>query len=96
MAEWMSGERLIRHFGRHGRRLGCATIQEYDASARSTIEAGTQFEYRDPESGVWRMGWYDRFTRRFTATDQDGVFIITHFRCPERYVADTLSGSTYV
>jgi hypothetical protein len=95
MAEWMSNERLRHHFGRHARRLGCATIQEYDASARATIEVGTQFEYRDPELGVWRMGFYDRFTRRFTATDQDGVFIVTHFRCPERYVADTLPGSTY-
>ncbi len=41
------------------------------------------------------MGWYDRPTGRFTATDQDGLFIRTHFRCPERYVADTLTGSTY-
>ena len=69
MAEWGSGERLARHFRRHGRRLGCATIQEYDASAQETIDIGTQFEYRDPDSGVWRMGWYDRLSQRFTATD---------------------------
>ncbi len=95
MAEWRSDEHMVRHFRRHGRRLGCATIQRYDASARETMEVGTQFEYRDPETDEWRMGWYDRPTGRFTATDQDGLFIRTHFRCPERYVADTLTGSTY-
>jgi hypothetical protein len=41
------------------------------------------------------MGWYDRLSQRFTATNEDGVVILTHVRCPERYVADTLPGSTY-
>lgn len=95
MAEWISDEILVRHFRRHRRRLGCATIQQYEASARETIEIGTQFEYRDPESGAWRMGWYGRLGQRFTATDEAGLFIRTHFRCPERYVAETLPGSTY-
>jgi len=41
------------------------------------------------------MGWYDRLSQRFTATNEDGILILTHFRCPERDVADTLPGSTY-
>jgi hypothetical protein len=95
MAEWRSEELLATHFHRHGRRLRCATIEQYDASARETIEVGIQFEYRDPDSGAWRMGSYDRLSQRFTATNEDGVLMLTHFRCPERYVADTLPGSTY-
>jgi hypothetical protein len=42
----------------------------------------------------WRRGYYDRPTERFTAVSYDGTEIVTHFRCPERYV-DQLPGSTY-
>jgi hypothetical protein len=84
MAEWRSDELLATHFRRHGRCLGCATIDQYDASARETTEVGTQFEYRDPDTGAWGMGWYDGPSQRFTAMNEDGVLILTHFRCPER------------
>ena len=94
MADWRSQELLASHFRRYGRRLGCVTIEQYDVSARETIEAGTQFEYRDPDTGEWRVGSYDRFTQRFTAMS-DEAEILSHFRCPERYVANTLPGSTY-
>jgi hypothetical protein len=51
MADWRSDALLATHFRRHGRHLRCATVEQYDASARETIEAGTPFEYRDPEAG---------------------------------------------
>ena len=31
----------------------------------------------------------------FQVATDDQAEIVTHFRCPERYVADTLPGSTY-
>jgi hypothetical protein len=70
-------------------------VSQYDESARQTIEVGAYFEYRDPETDEWRVGYYDPVTGRFTALTDDEAEIITHFRCPERYVADTLPGSTY-
>ena len=95
MAEWQSPEHLSDHFRRHHRLLGVRTIAAYDASARAIIEVGTYFEYRDPDTAEPRVGYYEPATRRFTALSDDESTILTHFRCPERYVRDTLEGSTY-
>lgn len=95
MATWMSRDELEKHFRQHRRELGVSTIEEYDESARATIAVGTHFEYRDLHTGDWRVGYYDRATRRFTAVNADETLILTHFRCPERYVARSLRGSTY-
>jgi hypothetical protein len=52
------------------------------------IEIGTYFEYHDPETAEWRVGYYDRPTERLTVLNDDETVIVTHFRCTERYVAD--------
>lgn len=96
MAEWRSSERLARHFRDYHRRLGIRTIAAYDASARETIEIGTYFEYRDLDSGDARIGYYHRESHRLTALTSDGEIILTHYRCSESYVANSLIGSTYV
>jgi len=80
---------------RHRRRLRVATVDAYVTSAQETIAVGTYFEYRDVETGAPRVGYYDRFTARFVALDDDETEILTHFRCDEDYVADTLPGSNY-
>ena len=95
MADWTSRGDLEKHFRQHRRELGVSTIEEYDESARETIAAGTYFEYRDLQTDDWHVGYYDRSTRRFVALSADEFVILTHFRCPERYVARSLRGSTY-
>jgi hypothetical protein len=95
LAEWRSAAHLARHFRNHHRRLGVRTIAAYDASARETIEAGTYFEYRDLDSGDARIGYYDRESQRFTALTSDEEVILTHYRCSESCVANSLTGSAY-
>ena len=95
MATWISREELYKHFRQHRRELGIDSVEEYDESAHETIDVGTYFEYRDLQADLWRVGYYDRSTRRFTALNADETVILTHFRCPERYVARSLRGSTY-
>lgn len=93
MADWKSPEHLASHFRAHRRLLRIATVEEYDASAQEIIEIGTSFEYRDPRTRDWRVGYYDRPTERFTAVNDDGE-LVTHLRCRERYVRG-LPNSTY-
>lgn len=95
MADWRSEEDLERHSLQHRRTLGVRTVEEYDKSAREAIDVGTYFEYRDLRTDEWHVGYYDRSTRRFTGLNADESEILTHFRCPERYVARSLRGSTY-
>jgi hypothetical protein len=95
LAEWQSVGHLAKHFRNHRRRLGIRTVAAYDASARETIEIGTYLEYRDLDSDDARIGYYDRESRRFTALTSDGATILTHYRCSESYVANSLTGSTY-
>ena len=93
--QWKSRQRLEQHSRKHGRALSVPTTEAYDRSARYVIEHGTYFEYRDPKTGDWRIGYYDRGTERFVGMSDDGLIILTYFRCPERYVASILPGSTY-
>jgi len=95
LADWRSSAHLARHFRDHHRRLGVRSVAAYDASARETIEVGTYFEYRDLDSGDARVGYYDGEKQRFTALTDDGETILTHYRCSESYVANSLIGSTY-
>ena len=90
--QWKSRGHLEDHFRRHRRLLGVRTVGEYDASARETMTVGTFFEYRT--GARWRVGYYDRGTGRLTILTDDQAEIVTHYRCPERYV-ETLDGSTY-
>jgi hypothetical protein len=93
MAEWKTAAHLTDHFGDHGRELGCDTVEAYDASAQSTLDAGTYFEYFDHDAQETRTGCYDHRTQRLTVLDRDDR-IVTHFRCPEWYVRG-LSYSNY-
>lgn len=95
MSEWMSRDDLERHFGLHGRDVGARTLEAYEASSKDVVERGTLFEYEYGPTGERRLGYYDRDTRRFTAVTEDDRWIKTHFRCPEYYVRDILTGSTY-
>ena len=95
MVRWGSRDEQEQHFRQHRRELGVSTVEEYDESARETIAVGTYFEYRDLQTDDWRVGYYDRATRRLSALNSDETVILTHFRCPERYVARSLRGSTY-
>jgi hypothetical protein len=71
------------------------TVEEYDASARETIRVGRYFEYRDLRSNGPRVGYYDPQTGRFTALSYDESTLLSHYRCAEHYVAESLVGSTY-
>ena len=92
--EWESPEHLEEHFRLHGHDLRAPTISEYDASAKETIELGIQFNYRDRQTGEWRLGYYDPPTERFAAMKDDAETIVTHFRCAERYL-ENLPASDY-
>ena len=91
---WSSERRRRQHFAAHRRRLNVRTLEEYDASALEAIRVGTYFGLIDSDTGAPRVGYYDRWTERLTALSEDESTIFSHFRCPERYVADLL-GSTY-
>jgi pyocin large subunit-like protein len=84
--EWDSPDDLQEHFEAHGALLDCQTVEAYDESARATMDEGTFFNYQDRSTGEWRLGYYDRLAERFTAVNEDGDTIVTHFRCDERYV----------
>jgi len=75
------------------RGVGAATPDEYDASARATIRAGTRLEYKE-RNGLRRVGYYDRARRLFTGLDRAELRITTHFTVTERYVLG-LQDSTY-
>jgi len=84
--EWDSQEDLDEHFQDHGARLNCRTVADYEQSSKRTIDEGTFFNYRDRSTGEWRLGYYERLMEHFTAVNEDGDTIVTHFRCDERYI----------
>jgi hypothetical protein len=94
LPQWRSRRELERHFHTHRRLLRVRTVAQYDQSARETMDVGTHFEYRDRETGEWRVGYYDRPTERFVALTEDEEEIVSHFRCDEEYVIG-LPRSTY-
>ena len=85
-APWTSERERLRHFQKHGARLGMPTVEAYDGSARGTIRNGRQFTYRDPDNDEPRVGFYDVQRGRLTVVTDDESAIVTHFSCPERYV----------
>ena len=91
---WRSEEQQRRHFRRHHRELRVNTLDEYDESAYATIDAGTYFEFIDDDSHQLRVGYYDQWTERLTILSDDEGILISHFRCPRRYVLGR-HGSTY-
>jgi hypothetical protein len=85
-ARWTSERERSRHFQKHGPLLGQRTEDEYEASARATIRVGQRFTYEDSGTGRPRVGYYHVRTERFTALNERETRLLTHFRCPERYV----------
>ena len=93
MADWKTREHLEDHHGAHRREFPGYSIEQYDASAHETISIGVQFTYRDRQTGLPRVGYFDRESSRMTAVDLDG-FIVSHFRTDEAYVT-LLPRTTY-
>jgi len=93
-AKWGPGQ-LERHAKyRHPNEY--ASMQDYDQGARQTILTGQRFTYTDRQTGLPRVGYYDRSTNRFTGLTVDETRITTHFRptSGEGYVTG-LRDSTY-
>ncbi len=94
MPEWQLPHYLADHFRDQGREVGARTVEEYDASARHVIASGTIFTFEDRSTGETRVGCYERSTSLFTSLSEDDRWIVTHFRCDERYLRG-LPESTY-
>jgi len=75
--------------------MSAQTIEEYDASARYTIEYGERFQYTDRDLGKPRVGYYDANTGLFTALRADERRIFTHFRPDDPDYPFDLPDSTY-
>jgi hypothetical protein len=82
-----TGRNLEDHFREHGGELGARDIAAYDASAQETCRIGEMFGYEDRRTGARRVGYYDRVTRRFVATDEYDR-IVSHFVADAGYVDD--------
>ena len=93
MADWKTRKHLEDHYGRHRGQLRTRSVAEYDASAQATLVLGIRFTYRDPGTGLPRIGYFHRESSRMTVTDLDG-HVVSHFLTDEDYVA-TLDLSTY-
>jgi hypothetical protein len=86
---------LAKHFRKHGPRLGCLTILDYETSSLTTISNGDRFTCED--AGTPRIGYYDKVANLLTVVSDDGLAIITHFSPTrgEQYCRDR-PRSTYV
>lgn len=91
---WSSPDHLTEHFAKHGSEVGAATVEDYDASARRTIERGVRLTHRDPTFGRLSVGYFDEQTNLFTVLNANETQIVSHFRTSARYVR-RLPGSTY-
>jgi hypothetical protein len=96
LPSWTGRRDLERHFRKHGPRFPCPTIEDYEASALSTIRLGVQFTYEDPDTFLPRIGYYHQASNRLTVVTADGRYIVSHFRPSRgrRYCRE-LPASTY-
>ena len=78
-APWADADELADHYTAHCWDTNCASIPEYDASARATIRDGIRFTYDDRASGRPRIGYFDPETELLTVLRGDGARILTHF-----------------
>ena len=93
MADWKTRAHLEDHYELHRRELRVRSVEEHDASAQETVSLGVRFTYRDRRTNESRVGYFDRESSRFVATDLDGL-IVTHYQTDEAHVAG-LPRSTY-
>ncbi len=91
MVEWQSRKYVEDHFRKHGRKIGARTIEEYDASARRTIERGTIFSFEDDTTSERRVGCCDRVEGLLTILSDDDRWIVSHFPCDEEYLLDLIN-----
>ena len=77
----VEGPGLRDHYAKHGDDVGARSAGEYDLSARSTIQNGRRFTYRDQATGERRVGYFDEATGLFTATSETRgtPAILTHY-----------------
>jgi len=85
VAVWRSQTHLDDHFALHGRALGCDAVEDYDASAQRTLDAGIYFTYTDDGTEEDHTGCFDPLAGRFVALDPNDR-IVTHFACDESYI----------
>jgi hypothetical protein len=93
--QWPSRRRLEEKFTQHRRDFSGHLLygplynaDDYDNSARETIQDGVRFTYTDIRAGRPRVGYFDPPTERFTATTADGRWVLTHYPAEEDYVRD--------
>jgi hypothetical protein len=77
VADWRTRAHLEDHYGEHRHELPGSSIEDFDASAQQTIAIGTRFTFREPRTGVRRIGYYHRESARFVVTDTGGSFVRT-------------------
>ena len=87
MLRWRTESHLRDHFERHGRNLGCRTVEAYDASAQRTLAVGRYFEFQDDDTGETRVGCYDAPGQLLVILTTDDE-IISHYSATLRYVLD--------
>jgi len=90
--EWDSRRSLEDHFRRHGAEVNARAVEQYLQFARTTIENGVRFTYR--QTSRRRVGYYHRRSGRFVALKDDDATILSLSRRSENYVR-TLPDSTY-
>ncbi len=90
--DWQSPRHLATHFRDHGREVGAATVEAYDASARAIIAADDTitFSYEDETTFERRVGVYQPTTGLLTIMSDDDRWIISHMRCDSIYVNDLM------
>jgi hypothetical protein len=90
--EWRSQKTLDDHFRRHGSEVGARDVTHYAELAHQTIDTGTRFTFH--RTGIIRIGYYHRRTRRFVVVGLDTNHILSLSRQSENHVR-TLAESTY-
>ena len=78
---WRPREHEIEHFESHRAEIGVDTPERYTASALRVIRTGRRFTYVDSTTGLERVGYFHRPTRRLTVLTADELFIVGHYRC---------------
>jgi hypothetical protein len=85
-AEWVSDAYRDSKYADHGRRLRVNSVNQYDQSARDTIQQGCRFTYILGNPPEVRVGYYDAWHSRMTVLDHEELTIINHMRASENYV----------
>lgn len=81
LPHWRSHASELDHFESHGAEVGADTPERYTASALLAVRLGRRFTYTDETTGLPRIGYFHRSSRRLTILTADERIIVSHFRC---------------